>query len=84
MKFPEIRGVVRRRILVNYRVRPEVVQRLFPDPFKPKLLNGWAMAGICLIRLEQIRPSWAPGQIGLRSENAAHRSSSREADFSGQ
>jgi len=73
MKFPVIRGLIRRRILVNFRVNPEVIQRLLPDPFKPKLLRGWAMAGICLIRLEQIRPGWVPAPIGLCSENAAHR-----------
>jgi hypothetical protein len=73
MKFPEIRGLIRRRILVNYRVKPDVIQHLLPDPFKPKLLRGWAMAGICLIRLEQIRPSWMPVPLGFCSENAAHR-----------
>lgn len=73
MKFPELRGLIRRRILVNFHVNPEVIQRLLPDPFKPKLLKGLAMTGICLIRLEQIRPSWMPAPIGLCSENAAHR-----------
>jgi hypothetical protein len=29
--------------------------------------------GICLIRLEQIRPAGLPGLLGLSSENAAHR-----------
>lgn len=29
--------------------------------------------GICLIRLEQIRPAGWPGRLGLSSENAAHR-----------
>src|SRR5271168_749752 len=73
MKFPELSGLIRRRLLVNFRVKPEVIQHLLPDPFQPKLLNGWAMAGICLIRLEQIRPRWMPAGIGLCSENAAHR-----------
>jgi hypothetical protein len=73
MKFPMIRGLIRRRILVNFRVKPEVIQSLLPDPFKPKLFKGWAIAGICLIRLEQIRPTWVPAPIGLASENAAHR-----------
>ena len=31
------------------------------------------LVGICLIRLEQIRPAGLPGLIGLSSENAAHR-----------
>jgi hypothetical protein len=73
MKFPVISGLIRRRILVNFRVKPEVIQPLLPEPFQPKLLKGWAMAGVCLIRLEQIRPQWLPVTIGLASENAAHR-----------
>ncbi len=84
MKFPEISGLIRRRILVNFRVKPEVIQRLLPDPFKPKLVNGSAMAGICLIRLEQIRPSWAPAPIGFSSENAAHRIAVTWTDEQGQ
>lgn len=36
-------------------------------------MRGHAVAGICLLRLGGVRPSWAPGAFGLRSENAAHR-----------
>jgi hypothetical protein len=68
-----VRGTIRRRILVNYRVAPEVVQRVLPLGFKPKLVAGHAMAGVCLIRLEGQRPSWLPLGVGLSSENAAHR-----------
>src|SRR5260370_18631866 len=31
------------------------------------------MAGICLIRLKQLRPCWLPAFAGIASENAAHR-----------
>ena len=68
-----VRGTIRRRILVNYRVAPEVVQRVLSLGFKPKLVAGYAMAGVCLIRLEAQRPSWLPLGVGLSSENAAHR-----------
>ena len=66
-------GLIRRRLLVNYRVDPEVVQRLLPARFRPKLHQGQAVAGMCLIRLEQIRPLGLPGIVGITSENAAHR-----------
>jgi len=65
--------MIRRRILVNFRVDPEVMQRQLPGRFRPKLHAGAAIAGICLIRLEQIRPAHLPGFMGLSSENAAHR-----------
>src|SRR5439155_782844 len=56
MPIPVIRGVIDRRILVNYRVDPDVLARILPQPFRPKLVNGMGMAGVCLIRLKHIRP----------------------------
>jgi hypothetical protein len=73
MRLPVLRGVIRRRILVNYRVAPEVVAQLLPAGLRPQLVRGYALAGICLIRLEQIRPRLVPAALGLCSENAAHR-----------
>ncbi len=73
MKIPVIRGVIDRRILVNYRVDPEVLARHLPLPFRPKLVHGYGVAGICLIRLRNMRPVFAPSWLGIHSENAAHR-----------
>jgi hypothetical protein len=73
MKLPVIQGVIRRRILANFRVDAGVMQRQLPARFRPKLQQGFAVAGICLIRLEHIRPKFVPESIGLNSENAAHR-----------
>ncbi|HKY30518.1 MAG TPA: DUF2071 domain-containing protein [Pyrinomonadaceae bacterium] len=73
MRLPTIQGVIRRRILANFRVDPEVMQRQLPSRFTPKLHDGYAVAGICLIRLEHIRPKFVPLNVGLSSENAAHR-----------
>jgi len=73
MQLPVITGTIDRRILVNYRVLPDAIERLVPQPFRPKIVNGYALAGICLIRLRGVRPRWFPPQLGLSSENAAHR-----------
>jgi hypothetical protein len=73
MRLPRIHGVIRRRMLVNFRVDPELMQRFLPEPFRPKLLGDAALAGICLIRLEEIRPRPLPAMMGFSSENAAHR-----------
>lgn len=73
MKIPAIRGVIDRRILVNYRVDPAALTKVLTGPFRPKLVDGWGMAGICLIRLKEIRPRFLPAALGLSSENAAHR-----------
>ena len=73
MQIPVIRGIIDRRILVNYRVKPDVLAPLLPAPFRLKLINGFGMAGICLIRLKHVRPKFLPAFLGLSSENAAHR-----------
>jgi len=69
----KIHGVIRRRLLVNFRVERRFIERLLPPRFQPKLQQGQAIAGICLIRLEEIRPKRFPRLVGLSSENAAHR-----------
>ena len=73
MQIPVLRGVIERRMLVNYRVDPSVLARLLPAPFRPKVVHGVGLAGICLIRLAKVRPAFLPGWWGIGSENAAHR-----------
>lgn len=73
MKLPTIQGLIDRRMLINFRVDPATLARQLPDPFRPVVVNGFAMAGICLIRLKHIRPVGLPACVGIRSENAAHR-----------
>ena len=71
--IPSLSGEIERRLLVNYRVDPAVIGPLLPAPFRPQLVDGAAVAGICLIRLGAMRPTGLPAWIGRRSENAAHR-----------
>lgn len=73
MRIPAIRGVIDRRMLVNFRVDPDVLASVCPAPFRPQLVNGSGVAGICLIRLTKIRPKFLPSSLGISSENAAHR-----------
>ena len=73
LRVPIIRGLIDRRILANYRVNPDVMGRILPAPFRPQLVGGFAIAGICLIRLKRVRPRFVPSLFGISSENAAHR-----------
>ena len=73
MKSPTLEGMIERRLLLNYRVDPEIAANLLPAPFRPQLQNGFAVAGICLLRLGAIRPAGFPRVLGQRSENVAHR-----------
>lgn len=71
--LPVLKGLIARRVLLNFRADPQVVQKLLPRPFVAQVHRGCAVVGVCLIRLEELRPKWFPAQVGLASENMAHR-----------
>ncbi|MEM7260398.1 MAG: DUF2071 domain-containing protein [Planctomycetota bacterium] len=73
MRLPAIAGVLERRILVNFRIQPDAIDAVLPEPFRATRVKGWAVGGICLIRLSQVRPRTLPRFLGHSSENAAHR-----------
>jgi uncharacterized protein YqjF (DUF2071 family) len=83
MHLPAIEGTIRRRILANFRADPQVVAKLLPRGIRPKLHAGDAIVGVCLIRLEDIRPHHLPAALGVSSENAAHRFAIEWDDASG-
>lgn len=78
-----VEATIERRLLVNYRIDPQVVARLLPGPFRPQLVSGFAVGGICFIRLRGIRPRGLPRALGLRTENVAHRFAVEWDDDSG-
>lgn len=80
MRVPTIGGIIARRLLVNYRIDPGSLRRVLPESFEPLLVNGYGVAGICLIRLAQIKPAFLPGGWGFSSENGAHRIAVRLPD----
>ncbi len=73
MRIPTIQGIIDRRVLVNFTVDPDIIQKIIPAPFRPKIYKSKAIVGICLIRLKHIRPKGLPDFIGISSENGAHR-----------
>ncbi|HEY6968855.1 MAG TPA: DUF2071 domain-containing protein [Candidatus Angelobacter sp.] len=71
--LPVVKGLIARRALLNFRADPDIVQKLLPKPFTVDTHQGFAIVGICLIRLEELRPKGLPAQFGIASENMAHR-----------
>lgn len=71
--FTEIRATVRRRLLLSYRLDPEVAADWLPAGLRPQLVDGSAVAGVCLIALRSVRPAWLRADVGVRAESAAHR-----------
>lgn len=73
MFLDTIHGIIDRRVLLNYHIDPDVLRRVLPPPFKPKLYAGHGVGGVCMIRFKRLRPRLMPARVGLSSENAAHR-----------
>ena len=66
-------AIMQRRLLVNYRVAPDALTGVLPPPFRPALVAGHGIAGLCLLRLGGVRLAGLPAGVGLTSENVAHR-----------
>lgn len=73
MKIPTINGYIERKILINFIADSNVVEKIIPFPFRPKIYKGKAIVGICLIRLRNMKSKVFPDFVGLNSENGAHR-----------
>lgn len=73
VRAPMMASVIARRLLVNYRLDPGAAARILPRGMRPDLANGYAVGGICLIRLTRLRPAGLPAALGVTTENAAHR-----------
>ena len=71
--LPALRGVIDRRILVDYRVDPAALDAVLPERFSPHAVEDHAIGGICLICLRDLRPTSSPRVVGAGSENAANR-----------
>lgn len=71
MTFP-VQTVIDRRLLLTVRMDPSVVQRLLPDGFRPRQVDGSAVGGVCFLRLRNLRPAGL-AIPGVATENVAHR-----------
>jgi uncharacterized protein YqjF (DUF2071 family) len=73
MMTPDIDSRIDRRLLVSYRIDPDRAAVLLPRPFRPQLVGGYAVGGVCFLRLASARPAGLPAVVGLTTENVAHR-----------
>ena len=69
----EMTGRIRHRILLNYRIDPAVARRALPPGFRPMIVGGAAVGGICQVSLDRMRLRGLPAAFGVASHNAAHR-----------
>ena len=63
MRLPTIRGVIDRRILLNYRVDPQALAESLPSPFRPQLFDGWGLTGVCPDSIARCPPKVATANL---------------------
>ncbi len=73
MRIPVIRGIIDRRMLVNYSAEADVVQGLLPAP-SPQIIRREGHCGhLPDTASAALRPKGLPAFVGIGSENSAHR-----------
>jgi hypothetical protein len=72
---PAVRGIITRRILVNYRVEVGTLDTVLPEPFEGREVgeSGKGIGTVSFSRIEKARPRFAPEALGISFESAAHR-----------
>ncbi len=72
---PTIRGFVERRLLVNYRVDLETLDKALPAPFRAREVGDTreGMGSVCFTQVEDARPSLFPSGMGTTVEAVTHR-----------
>jgi hypothetical protein len=80
---PPVRGVIRRRLLVNAVVDPDEAATRLPAGLRPHVTDAGTVVGCCLLELEQVRPAWLPAGVGTAMRAAAHRLSVEWDDADG-
>jgi len=72
---PGVRGVVERRMLVNYRVDLGKLDTALPGPFRGREVGETrkGIGTVCLTKVEKARPKFAPERAGLSVRSVTHR-----------
>lgn len=78
-----MRGVLRRRILVNAVVDPEEAAARLPVGLRPHETPLGTVVGCCLLDISELRPHRLPAAVGIRQRAAAHRISVEWEDEGG-
>lgn len=78
-----VKGIIRRRLLVNALVDPDEATRYLPAALRPHVTDGGTVVGCCLLEIDCIRPVPLPAMMGRRLRAAAHRISTEWEDDSG-
>lgn len=68
-----VRGILRRRLLVNAVVDPDEAAARLPNGLRPHVTTLGTVVGCCLLEVEHLRPGHLPPVAGITLRAAAHR-----------
>ena len=83
---PAVRGIITRRILVNYSVDLRNLESVLPEPFECREVGDWGrgIGTVSFARIEKARPRFTPKAAGISFESATHRVSAVRETESGE
>jgi Uncharacterized conserved protein (COG2071) len=73
-RLPSVRALVEERIIFTYRLPADHLESLLPVTWlTPQLVDGSAVASVCVLRLSKITAGPVPSLFGVQSISAARR-----------
>lgn len=66
-------GMLEDTVLLNYRTDAEVLRRLLPEPFEPRLVDGYGLMGVLMYRLRDLECERSMGLPSPPSEHVLYR-----------
>ena len=70
-------GKVVRRFLISYPVPPEALQKFLPPRAELSIHDGAAWVSACFVRMDDMRPNFFPGFLGMGFNYLIHRTRAR-------
>jgi len=69
--------------LVNFAMAPETLAQVLPPPLVPDMYNGHAFLSVVVADMEQMRPAFVPGFLGVTYQQVVYRAVVRCGDERG-
>jgi hypothetical protein len=72
LRTPIVEATIERRVVIVYRLDPDVVADLIPGPFEAQMVKEFAVGATSFTSVKHLRPRGLPPWLGRDSEHAAH------------
>lgn len=77
LRFPKhpfpVRTVFRHCALANFRIEPDALARVLPEPLEPALAHGRAWLSVVIAEMEKLRPVGVPRALGFTYNQIVYR-----------